>query len=132
MHAGAQLGRNWHKDILNAWTPENTNTDVPRLCTTDDFDQDVTDRWLVSSNYLSLNNITLGYTLPLKLTRKAQISKARFYVSGDNLALLSARKGYDPRQAQNSSGTGLSISTSSGNYVYSQLKVLSAGVSLTF
>lgn len=134
MHAGAQLGRNWHKDILNAWTPENTNTDVPRLCagSTDDFDQDTTDRWLVSTNYLSLNNITLGYTLPVKLTKKAQISKMRVYLSGDNLALLSARKGFDPRQAQNASGAGLAISTSSGNYVYSQLKVFSAGVSLTF
>ena len=132
MHAGKQMGRNWHKDILNAWTPENRNTDVPRLCSTDDFDQDVNDRWLVSSNYLSLNNITLGYTLPVKLTRKAQISKARVYVSGDNLALLTARKGFDPRQSQNATGTGLAISTTSGNYVYSQLKVVSAGLSLTF
>ena len=132
MHAGAQLGFNWHKDILNAWTPENTNTDVPRLCTTDNFNQNVTSRWLVSSNYLSLNNITLGYTIPAKLTRKAQISKARVYVSGDNLALLSARKGFDPRQSQNSWGTGVGYQTTSGNYVYSQLKVLSAGLSLTF
>ena len=132
MHAGHQIGRNWHKDILNAWTPENRDTDVPRLCSTDDFDQNITSRWLVSTNYLSLNNITLGYTIPAKITRKAQISKARVYVSGDNLALLSARKGYDPRQGQNATATGLSISTSSGNYVYSQLKVLSAGLSLTF
>jgi len=132
MHSGAQIGRNWHTDILDAWTPENTNTDVPRLCATDDFDQNTTDRWLVSSNYLSVNNITLGYTLPVKLTKVAQISKMRVYVSGDNLALLSARKGFDPRQSQNSSGSGLAISTSSGNYVYSQLRTLSAGISLTF
>ena len=132
MHTGKQIGRNWHKDILNAWTQENTNTDVPRISTADDFDQDITDRWLVSSNYLSLNNVTLGYTLPATLTRKAQINKLRVYVSGDNLALWTARKGYDPRQTQNSQASGLGISTDSGNYVYSLLKVVSAGVSITF
>lgn len=132
MHAGKQLGRNWHKDILNAWTPENTDTDIPRISSADDFDQDITDRWLVSSNYLSLNNVTLGYTLPATLTRKAQINKLRVYVSGDNLALWTARKGYDPRQTQNSQASGLGISTDSGNYVYSLLKVVSAGVSITF
>ncbi|MCS3157548.1 hypothetical protein NXY07_11725 [Phocaeicola dorei] len=29
MHAGSNIGSNWHKDILNAWTPENKNTNVP-------------------------------------------------------------------------------------------------------
>lgn len=132
MHTGKQVGRNWHMDILNAWTPENTNTDVPRICSSDDFDQDISSRFLVSSNYLSLNNITLGYTLPVKITKKAQISKMRVYVSGDNLALWSARKGFDPRQSQNATSTGMAISTSSGNFVYSQMKVMSAGLSLTF
>jgi TonB-linked SusC/RagA family outer membrane protein len=135
MHPGTQLGRNWHTDILNAWTPENPNSDVPRLSsatTTDSHDQKPSDRWIVSSNYLSLNNLTLGYTLPSKLTKALQIDKLRVYVSGDNLALLSARKGYDPRQLQNASSYGVGLSTSTGNYVYSQLKVISGGVSITF
>ena len=132
MHTGKQIGRNWHMDILNAWTPENTDTDVPRISTADDHDQKPSDRWLVSSDYLSLNNVTLGYTLPAKLTRKFQVNKLRIYVSGDNLGLLSARKGYDPRQSQNSFGTGVGLSTSSGNFVYSQLKVISGGLSITF
>ncbi|NCB67727.1 MAG: TonB-dependent receptor [Bacteroidia bacterium] len=132
MHTGKQIGRNWHMDILNAWTPENTDTDVPRISSADDHDQKPSDRWLVSSDYLSLNNVTLGYTLPAKLTRKFQVNKLRVYVSGDNLGLLSARKGYDPRQSQNSFGTGVGLSTSSGNFVYSQLKVVSGGLSITF
>ncbi|MBQ9338908.1 MAG: TonB-dependent receptor [Paludibacteraceae bacterium] len=132
MHSGAEVGRNWHMDILNAWTPENPNTDVPRICSSDDWDQDVSTRWLVSSNYLSLNNITLGYTLPAKYTKKAKMEKVRFFFQGDNLGLLSARKGFDPRQGQNSQATGLGISTNSGNYVYSLLRTLSGGVSITF
>ncbi|MDR0725924.1 MAG: TonB-dependent receptor [Prevotellaceae bacterium] len=132
MHTGKEMGRNWHKDILNAWTPENKNTDVPRINTTDDHDQTSSSRWIVSSNYLSLNNLTLGYTLPSKVTRKLQIDKFRIYVSGDNLALFTARKGYDPRQSQNANATGVAISTSSGNYVYSLMKVVSGGISITF
>ena len=132
MHTGKQLGRNWHLDILNAWTPENTNTDVPRISAADDHDQKNSSRFLVSSNYLSLNNITLGYTLPLDIANRLKINKVRVYVSGDNLALLTARRGFDSRQSQNSIGTGVGISTTSGNFVYSQLKVISGGLSITF
>jgi len=132
MHSGKQLGRNWHMDILNAWTPENTDTDVPRICSSDDWDQKTSDRWLISNNYLSLNNVTLGYTLPNKWTKKAQIEKVRIYFQGDNLATLTARKGFDPRQTQNSRQVGLSNATTSGNYVYSQLRTLSGGISITF
>ncbi len=132
MHAGNQLGHAWHMDILNAWTPENTNTNVPRLCSTDDYSQQTCDRWLVSNDYLSLNNITLGYTLPKKWTKKAQIEKVRIYFQGDNLALWSPRKGFDPRQSQNSTLRGLNGATSSGSYVYSQLRTLSGGISITF
>jgi TonB-linked SusC/RagA family outer membrane protein len=132
MHTGKQSGRNWHYDILNAWTPDNTNTNIPRINTSDDIDQQNCDRFLVSTSYIGLNSLTLGYTLPSKLTKKLQINKLRFYVTGDNLALWSARKGFDPRQTQNSQASGLAISTSSGNYVYSQMRSISGGVSLTF
>jgi len=132
MHTGAQIGRNWHMDILDAWTPENPNASIPRINTADDHDQKNSSRWLVRSNYLSLNNLTVGYTLPRSLTSKLQLAKVRIYFSGDNLALITARKGYDPRQSQNANATGLGISTTSGNYVYSQLRVLSGGLSITF
>jgi TonB-linked SusC/RagA family outer membrane protein len=132
MHTGKQIGRNWHLDILDAWTPENTGASIPRINSSDDHDQKTSSRWIVSTNYLSLNNITIGYTLPFKLANKIQISKLRIYASADNLALLTARKGYDPRQAQNALARGVGISTSSGNFLYSQMKVISGGISITF
>ncbi len=132
MHTGKQIGRNWHMDILDAWTPSNTNTDVPRISSSDDIDQKNSSRFLVSSNYLSLNNISIGYTIPSSISKKMNIEKFRVYVSGDNLALWSARQGYDPRQSQNASATGVALSTSSGNFVYSQLRVVAGGLSITF
>ena len=62
MMAGKGEGQNWHKDIYNAWTPANTKTDVPRLNAQDSFTNALSDCWLISSNYLSINNITVGYT----------------------------------------------------------------------
>lgn len=132
MHTGKQLGRNWSLDILKAWTPDNTDTNVPRISSADDHDQKNSSRFLVSSDYVGLNNITLGYSLPSKLSGKLSISNLRVYVSGDNMALFSARKGFDPRQTQNSVGTGVALSTTSGNYVYSQLRVVSCGLSMSF
>jgi hypothetical protein len=123
MHSGySSAGKNWHADILNSWTPENTNTDVPRVNTADQYTTSVSDRFLISSNYLSLQNITLGYTLPSKVSKKIRIEKLRVYAVADNVALLSARQGLDPRQGY----------TSSNNATYSPIRSISGGISLTF
>ena len=125
MHSGySRAGQNWHVDILNSWTPENTETDVPRVNTADQYTTSVSDRFLVSSNYLSLQNITLGYTLPSKWTKKLHIEKLRVYAVADNVALCAARQGLDPRQAY-----GMSAETSS---VYSPIRSISGGISVTF
>lgn len=96
MHGGSEAGNAWHKDILKSWTPEK-NSDVPMVNYGGKWANAGSDRFLVSRNYLALNNITLGYTLPKELVTKANISSVRVYVMGDNLGVLSARKGFDPR-----------------------------------
>ena len=114
-------GHNWHKDILNSWTPENTNTDVPKL----DGDQNAntfSDKFLVGADYFNLRNITLGYTFPASWTRKANIEKLRIYINADNVAICSKRKGMDPRQ--------YIAGQSDANY--SVIRTVSGGVSLTF
>ena len=124
MHSGksADVGQNWHKDIANAWTPENRITDVPRLNSNDMYANENSNRWLISSNYLSVNNITLGYNFPKAWLRGMGISSLRVYGVADNLALLTARKGMDPRK-------GFSTTSSA---TYGALRTFSAGVKLTF
>lgn len=124
MHGGStsDLGRNWHIDILKAWTPENTETDVPRLDEIDSYASATSDRWLVSSNYLSLNNVTLGYTFPAKWTKKIGVETVRIYGSADNVAILTARKGLDPRQSYTTSTTS----------TYTAIRSISGGIKLTF
>lgn len=124
MHAGSSsdAGHNWHMDILKAWTPENKDSNIPALNAGESYANGTSDRWLISSNYVSLQNITLGYTFPAKLTKKAHIEKIRLYAVADNVALWSARKGLDPRQSN----------TSSNSTYYSPMRSFSGGVSITF
>ena len=124
MHGGtsSDAGMNWHKDILNAWSPENQNTNIPRLNYSDKYTNYLSDRFLTSSDYLSINNISFGYTLPKQLTRKVGASNLRLYMAIDNVAVFSARKGLDPRQ---------SYSTTE-NSNYSPIRSISGGISMSF
>ena len=124
MHGGtsSNRGSNWHMDILDAWTPENKDSNIPRLNYNDQYTNYLSDRFLVSSDYLSINNITLGYTIPKNLTTKIGVSSLRVYVAADNVAVFSARKGLDPRQGY----------TTSENSNYSPIRTISGGVTLSF
>ena len=83
--------------LLNAWTPENTATDVPRVAykstgsiTNDMFSQ----RYLQDASYLKLANVELGYNFPDKLFG-GYIHNVRVYASGQNLATISKYVGYN-------------------------------------
>lgn len=126
MHSGKtqSLGKNWHVDALEQWTPENPNTNIPQLNAqnTYDFGDKESDFFLVSSNYLSLQNITLGYTLPAKWTRKIFLESVRIYGAADNVAIWTKRKGLDPRTSMASMSNG----------AYSLMRNISGGIRVTF
>ena len=79
------------------------------------------DKYLVNMAYLRLKNLTVGYTLPQHLTRKATIEKVRIYASFNNLADLinhTAKFGFDP-ETSTGRGTG-----SYGNGTYGRTEPL--------
>ena len=133
--SGQQLGTAMHKDLLNAWSPENPDSDIPRLSTAAIDDpgsgsQTPIDRFLTNSNYLCLNNLTVGYTLPTKWVRPLSVKSIRLYFAGENLFLLSARKGLDPRFnlgiGDFTTGQGLA----SGSYA--AMRSYTGGITVTF
>lgn len=84
-------------DLSNAWTEDNTNTDVPQVLyasgktiTNDLFSE----RYIQNASYLKIANVELGYNLPSKWFG-SYINSARVYVSGQNLATISGYKGYN-------------------------------------
>ena len=82
------------KDFLNdCWSEENPNAYYPRPRGYIAMNANrplgvVNDRYLQNIGYLRLKNLTFGYTLPQKITRKASIDKLRIYFSGENLFYL--------------------------------------------
>ncbi len=76
------------KDATGKVIDSNYNAFYPRAYnlgnSTDVFSMKVCDRYLLNMAYLRLKNLTLGYTLPAKITRKAKIEKVRFYVALEN------------------------------------------------
>ena len=68
------------------------------------------DRFLTSSNYLCLNNLTVGYTLPKAWVRKIYLDNLRVYCNIQNLFTITRYKGYDPE-------VGASTADANG-YVY--------------
>lgn len=118
-------GNNWHTDIKNRWQSAGQITTVPRLSSNYDANVNSTStRFLTKADYLALNNVRLGYTLPATLLQKTKFfEEVTFFVSGDNLWLRSARKGFNPSTAENGG---------SDTYRYSPLSTVTGGVKVKF
>ncbi|WP_461103148.1 SusC/RagA family TonB-linked outer membrane protein [Spirosoma koreense] len=119
--------------VLNAWTPTNTNTDVPRAVAGDPNNNSRTsDRFIEDGSYMRIKNLSIGYTIPVKALgslTNGVVSKVRVYVSSQNLLTLTKYTGYDPEiNARN--GTLLRSGIDYANYP--QARTLLAGLQLTF
>ena len=130
MHTDSSIGNAWHKDVLKSWSPDNPSSDIPRLDGDTSVGQSAVDRFLISSDYLSINNVTVGYTFPQKWMEKLRIAGLRIYFAADNLAVASARRGVDPRYSIGlgsfTSGSGLNSGA------YSAMRTLTGGLTITF
>lgn len=83
--------------VLDRWTGPDTSYSIPRAVYSDP-NQNVrhSDRFIENGSYLRLKNLTLGYTLPESLSKKAHLGTARIYLSGQNLFTLTEYSGFDP------------------------------------
>ncbi|MBD0402195.1 TonB-dependent receptor [Flammeovirga sp. EKP202] len=123
MHDGQAPGNNLAADALNAWTPDNIYTDVPRyVINNTDRGNEMSSRFMEDGSYIRLKNVTLAYRLPSRLCNKMGISGLRAYVSGENLWTLTSYKGFDPEMSIN----GVTGSNIPG------VKVVSTGFNLDF
>ncbi|MFD0861080.1 TonB-dependent receptor [Sungkyunkwania multivorans] len=110
-------------DILRRWQQPGDITDVPRL----DVNQTAqfgaaSDRWLTSSTNLALRQVNLGYAFNNNVLDALGLGTARLYVTGENLFLLSKRRGMDV--GQNFNGT-----TSNR---FTPARIITFGLNLTF
>nr|MDJ0646004.1 SusC/RagA family TonB-linked outer membrane protein [Flavobacteriaceae bacterium] len=90
-------GNNFHTDIRNRWQQPGDITDVPLLSDNAIVNgTSLSSRFIISTDYLTLNNARIGYTMPNKFIEKAGFDAVNLWVSGDNLFTETAREGFNP------------------------------------
>ncbi len=108
---GAQLGHdifrsyersditytNYQDFWLDRWTPENPNSTLPRLVSTDpNNNQRPSDFYVEDGSFLRLRNLQFGYSLPKRILSKAKIKGLKIYASANNLLTFTSYRGFDP------------------------------------
>ena len=87
-------GSNKYKSLLDAWTPQNTGSNIPMLSYNNINQEDRgSDYTLVNGSYVKLQSIQLSYSVPKSISNLIKVQSARVYVLGDNLLLLFDKKG---------------------------------------
>ena len=118
-------------DILNAWTPENTNTDIPRL-SLDDPNNNIrpSSYYIEDGSYIRLNNMQIGYTLPEGLLKDM---KLRIYIQGSNLFTITNYSGMDPQVGlQNYSGSNRNLDIGADRGLYPLNRTIALGCNFNF
>ena len=103
---------NYHVDMLRSWSrfrpEENSTTNVPLLLAGlydqidankvyyADWTGNGSTRFLTSNTGLQLSSVRIAYNFPKKMLEKIQIKSMSVWIMGDNLMVLSARRGYNP------------------------------------
>ena len=128
MMTNRKIGGNmWHADVRNRWQRPGDQTDVPRLSSGFNANEQnvnsTSTRFLTKSDYLALNNITLGYDLPKEVCENVGFTSLTFTLSGDNLWILTHRKGFNPTASEVGS---------SNRYQYAPLSTFTLGVRANF
>jgi hypothetical protein len=90
--------------MLRRWTQSGQKTDIPRLVYNDRISNGT--QFSISENvekgdFLRLQNLSIGYTLPVELLKRVQISSLRVYAQATNLFLITGYKGADPELSTN-------------------------------
>lgn len=117
------IGQTFHHDYKNTWSASNVNAELPTVLALNSKDYYSTSTLgLIKSDYISLQNISVGYTIKKELVEQIGIKGLRIYALADNVAVWSKRQGYDPRLSY----TGVSSNQ------YSPLRTISGGVNINF
>ncbi len=123
MHLGSAPGRNWSEEALTRWTPENRDTNFPRLSyVSDAWNTIPSTRFLYDASYARLKNIVFSYSLPSRVISNWNLSDVKLHVTGDNILTLFGHRGLDPEQTV----------TGSTFYRYPAQKSYSVGINVSF
>lgn len=130
--AGFNVSSNGFVDWVDRWRAPGDVTDVPRP-TPGSFDNAaISDRFVEDGSFFRIRNITLGYTLPSRISDRIKAQKLRWYVTIQNAFLFTNYRGYDPEVSSSHGGanTGLIYGYDYGSYP--QPRIFTTGINLSF
>jgi TonB-linked SusC/RagA family outer membrane protein len=132
--AGLRDMRFWnnHRDVLDRWTPDNTDGSIPRVVYTDNISNGSAfpiSENVEKGNFLRVRNLALGYTLAPEVAKRLKIANARVYAQAQNLFLVTNYSGSDPEISTN--GNTASASGVDRNSI-GQAKTFTFGLNITF
>tara|TARA_R110000744_G_scaffold316945_1_gene423606 strand:+ start:2192 stop:5554 length:3363 start_codon:yes stop_codon:yes gene_type:complete len=120
-------------EAANAWTPQNTNTSVPRATVRDLGQNSRPSDFLVEDgSYIRLKTLQLGYTFPSEIVSKISLKNLRFYISGQNILTFTDYTGYDPEIGRPLDGNGSLFDGGVDRRAYPNSKNLMYGVQIGF
>ncbi|MDR8393578.1 TonB-dependent receptor [Aliifodinibius sp. S!AR15-10] len=117
---------------LDAWTPENTDTDIHRVAALDPNSNmsRISDLYVEDGSFLRVKTLTVGYTFPTDLVSQAGANRFRVYATARNLLTLTGYSGLEPEIGSLSTGTARDAGID--RFVYPQAKQFLVGVQLGF
>lgn len=117
------------KEMLNHWTPSNTNTDIPGFSATG-ATQFQSSQYLEDGSFARLSNVTLGYNFSSEMLQKWKIEQARIYLSAQNLFIITQYKGEDPELSNTATSTDVAAGVDNGTYP--AFRTFTIGIKLGF
>tara|TARA_R110002050_G_scaffold261556_1_gene401558 strand:+ start:5115 stop:8132 length:3018 start_codon:yes stop_codon:yes gene_type:complete len=113
---------------INPWTPENTNTNFPRIVKSSTLNsRGDTNRWLEDGSFIRLKYIGFGYNIPKKALESIGVSNARLTISGQNLITITKYEGLDPEFVN-----GNIFQRGYDNFAFPNVKTYTLGVNVSF
>jgi TonB-linked SusC/RagA family outer membrane protein len=122
---------NFEQHVYNRWRGEGTSTTEPRA-TQGGYNFMPSNRFIQDGDFLRFRTVTVGYTIPSRISTTLHMKQARVYLRANNLLTFTKYSGYSPEVAGplNRTGDVLSAGMDSGTYPVS--KIFSAGLNVTF
>lgn len=131
MSANGDFFDNQTKDQLRRWQKPGDITDVPQARLFGGNGVGESSRYITDGSYIRLRTITLGYNLPVSVLSKANLTKLRVYVSGQNLLTFTDYEGWDP-EVNSDTYAGNNVNQGIDFYSAPQAKTITFGINIGF
>lgn len=120
---------NMYAESINRWTGPNTSNSIPKMTTRrNNRNYRTSDMFIEKGDFFRLKNLVIGYTLNEKITEKLGIGRLRFYITGQNVFIITKYNGLDPELGYTDGNKQINVDFAQ----YPQSRSWVFGVNVTF